>query len=218
MIKLDEISLTIGSFHLGPISLSISKGAWVVLSGPSGSGKTLLLQTIAGFYPEAEGRIHLDDKDVTGMPPEKREVGMVYQDNLLFPHLSVRENIEFGLRMRKRSASSELERIIHRLKISGLMDRMPDGLSGGEQQRVAIARALAIKPTLLLLDEPTSALDPDARRLILTDIYKIYEAERLTILHITHYPDEIEGYATMKMAIQDGSLISSHPDIKSKKD
>ena len=162
MIKIKNITKKWKNFALSNINLEVEKGEYFVVLGPTGAGKTLLLELIAGFHYPDKGKIFINGKDVTYLPPSQREIGFVYQDYMLFPHMNVKDNIAFGLRM-KGLKEEEIEERINLLaetcKIKGILNRYPQSLSGGEKQRVALARALAVKPKILLLDEPLSALD-----------------------------------------------------------
>ncbi|HEV3295676.1 MAG TPA: ATP-binding cassette domain-containing protein, partial [Streptosporangiaceae bacterium] len=153
-----------GSFRLGPVDLAVAPGRVLVVLGPSGAGKTTLLESISGLRRQLSGQICLAGADLSGLAPEARGIGLVFQDAALFPHLSVRENVRFGLRARRRPADpAALSELLDRLGIGHLAGRSPRSLSGGERQRVALARALAIRPGLLLFDEPLSALDGPTR-------------------------------------------------------
>jgi ABC-type Fe3+/spermidine/putrescine transport system ATPase subunit len=180
-------------FALQDINLNIESGDYFMLVGPTGAGKTLLLETIAGLHKVKTGGIWIDDREITLLEPEKRNIGMVYQDCALFPHLSVAENIVFGLRARhvaENSIKKELSEIAFLVEVGNLMDRKPGKLSGGEKQKVALARALAIKPHLLLLDEPLSALDPETREGLQLELKRIHHELNITVIHVTHDFDE----------------------------
>ena len=165
------------------------------LLGPSGCGKTTVLRAIAGFEPVSKGEIVLDEKVISSkdftMPPEQRGIGMVFQDYALFPHLSVAENVSFGLRKQsktdKRKAAEEMLELVG---LEGYMDRYPHELSGGQQQRVAVARALAPKPPLILMDEPFSNLDVDLRERLVLDVREILQQRQTTTLFVTHDQEE----------------------------
>ncbi len=194
MIVLEGVSLTLGSFQLRRISLRVERGEYFIVLGPTGAGKTLLLETIAGFHTPREGRILIDGVDMTYAPPEERGIGFVYQDYLLFPHLTVEENISFGLRARGLAEEEIRERVAQVMKSLGiphLRGRYPSTLSGGEQQRVALARALAISPKVLLLDEPLSALDPQTRETLRRELRRVHESLGTTTIHVTH--DRVEA-------------------------
>jgi ABC-type Fe3+/spermidine/putrescine transport system ATPase subunit len=166
MIKVENITKNFGDFHLKDVSLDIGNGEYLVILGPTGAGKTILLETIAGIYRPDKGRVYINGMDITGLPPRKRNCGMVYQDYMLFPHLTAGENIGFGLKARKATANEMEEKVsglAGLMGVSHLLNRYPATLSGGEKQRVAIARALVLEPEVLLLDEPLSALDDETR-------------------------------------------------------
>ncbi len=193
MIKLAGLQVELRGFALQDINLSVKSGDYFILVGPTGAGKTLLLEAIAGLHKVKKGGIWLDGRDMTLLGPEKRNLGMVYQDCALFPHLSVAENIAFGLRVRHiavKSIKKELDEIASLIEIDHLMDRKPGKLSGGEKQKVALARALAIRPPLLLLDEPLSALDPETREGLQLELKRIHHALDITVIHVTHDFDE----------------------------
>ena len=193
MIEIGNLHCAFGDFALQDISLRIAKGDYWVILGPSGCGKSVLLQTIAGFFSPTRGRIVVDGRDVTDIPPEHRKLGLVFQQAALFPHKSVRENIAYGLRARK-VAREEVDRtvddLIARLELKAILGRPVATLSGGEAQRVAVARALAIKPDLLLLDEPMSALDHNTRLELQTELARVHKELGLTTLHVTHSREE----------------------------
>ncbi|HWR25408.1 MAG TPA: ATP-binding cassette domain-containing protein [Methanosarcina sp.] len=207
MIKIESVSRKWKNFALNELSLKIESGEYFVILGPTGAGKTLLLELIAGFHFPDSGRILIEGKDVTDLPPEKHEIVFVYQDYSLFPHMSVRKNIEFGLRMKKIKMPEKVLEIATDLKIAHLLDRHPLTLSGGEQQRVALARAIVTDPKILLLDEPLSALDPrtqESARELLSDLHK---NKKLTVLHITHDQTEARIMADRIAVIMDGKLM-----------
>jgi molybdate/tungstate transport system ATP-binding protein len=212
MIVTEGISLERGDFGLSHISLIAPKGSYTVLMGPSGAGKTLLLETIAGIYRVREGTIAVGGKDVTMVPPESRSVGFVYQDYSLFPHLSVGENVSYGLRMAGIPAQKRKEivqALLSRFAILPLADRYPGTLSGGEKQRVALARALAIRPTVLLLDEPFAALDPDTRASCMEEVRAIQREHNLTILQVSHARDEAYLLADQVVIIEGGVIVQA---------
>lgn len=193
MIELAGLCCAFGEFVLRDISLRIDKGDYWVILGPSGCGKSVLLQTIAGFFSPARGRILVDGRDITATAPEHRKMGLVFQQAALFPHKSVRENIAYGLRARK-VARAEVDRtvddLVDRLSLRAILARPVATLSGGEAQRVAVARALAIKPDLLLLDEPMSALDHNTRLELQIELARVHKELGLTTLHVTHSREE----------------------------
>lgn len=208
MIEIESLSRKWKTFALEKLSFKIETGEYFVILGPTGAGKTLLLELIAGFHSPDTGKISIDGKEVTHLPPEKHDLVFVYQDYSLFPHMSVKKNIEFGMRMKKIKSKKKLFEIARELKITHLLDRYPLKLSGGEQQRVALARALVTDPEVLLLDEPLSALDPwtqESARELLSTIHK--NKKRLTVLHITHDQTEARIMADRIAIIMDGKLM-----------
>ncbi len=178
---------------LEDIDWEIQDREFMVLVGPSGCGKTTVLKVILGFLKPTSGHIYFDEKLINNVPISRRNIGFVPQDFGLFPHLTVSENIGYGLRIRKYSKdriNSQVNRLIKLLKLNNLENRKPNQLSWGEQQRVALARALAIEPTLLLLDEPLSAVDWTARWEIASEIKKLQEKLKITVICVTHDIDE----------------------------
>ncbi|TEU18589.1 MAG: ATP-binding cassette domain-containing protein [Anaerolineales bacterium] len=188
-VQVKDLWVDLKEFHLRQINLDILDGEYFVVLGPTGAGKTVLLETIAGLYQPRRGHILLDGKDVTSMPPERRGIGFVYQDYVLFPHLNVRGNIAFGLKLRgldRGTIEERLTAISQLLGIDHLLHRKPDTLSGGEQQRVALARALVVNPRLLLLDEPLSALDQETREVLQRELVRLHRELGTTKIHVTH--------------------------------
>ncbi|PKL59226.1 MAG: ABC transporter, partial [Methanomicrobiales archaeon HGW-Methanomicrobiales-4] len=178
MLLVDKVSFSLGDFHLRSLSLHIEKPEYWVVIGPSGAGKTILLEMIAGIHRPAKGRILFEGNDITYDQPKDRHIAMMYQDLMLFPHMTVKENILFSMKIRKTGGEAIEEKVselVNILGISHLMSRNPDTLSGGEAQRVALARALIQKPRLLLLDEPLSALDSMTRERLRQEIRKIHQ-------------------------------------------
>jgi molybdate/tungstate transport system ATP-binding protein len=185
MIRLEGLQVRVGNFDLQDISLEVADGGYALIIGPTGSGKTTLLEAIAGHAPLRAGRVTINGRDVTGLPPERRGLGFVYQQYHLFPHLSVRENMGYGVTRRNGSAA-RVEELAEMLAIGPLLDRAVRGLSGGEQQRVALARALAPRPSILLLDEPFAAVDPATRQVLRRELRMLHEREGITTLQVTH--------------------------------
>jgi len=178
---------------LGGVNLGVAKGEFVSLLGPSGCGKTTLLRIVAGLLGVDRGTVKLDGQDITALPPHKRDVGVVFQNYALFPHLTVAENVAFGLKARGRGASETREavaRFLDLVHLADFADRSVRALSGGQQQRVAVARALAVRPKLLLLDEPFSALDRKLRETMQIDLRRLLRELGTTSVFVTHDQDE----------------------------
>ncbi len=175
------------------IDLEVGRGEFLTLLGPSGSGKTTTLMMIAGFTPPSDGLIAIDDRPITGMAPEQRNIGVVFQNYALFPHMTVHDNIAFPLRMRrtpKAAIRAQVERALDMVHLARLGDRLPRQLSGGQQQRVALARALVFDPGLLLMDEPLGALDRNLREQMKLEIKRIHKDVGVTVLYVTHDQEE----------------------------
>lgn len=209
MLRIHEISKSYGAFALGNVSFSMGDGDYLVLLGPSGAGKSVILEIIAGLVQPDSGRIYRDDIDITNVPIRKRRIGMVFQNRALFPHLTVKHNITYGLRCISCSHTERRNRlgaIAETLSIGHLLDRMPGSLSGGEAQRVALARALAPQPSCLLLDEPLSSLDADVKADIRTLLRRLHRMGH-TIIHVTHDYEDAISLAT-RVGIVDKGTIS----------
>ncbi len=214
MITVRGLGIRLGDFAFQELDLSIPDGEYLVLLGPTGVGKTVLVETLAGLQRPAAGSIMLDGRDVTALPPEARDLGFVPQDYALFPHLSVRENIAFGLRMRGLDHGQQASRVTDiaaRLGIDALLDRSVRRLSGGERQRVALARALVVAPKVLILDEPTSAVDPTTRRELWAELNRIKREFHVTTLHITHDFEEAIALADRVAIFLDGRIRQDGP-------
>jgi molybdate/tungstate transport system ATP-binding protein len=214
MIAVEGVGLIRGTFALSRVSLVVPERSYTILMGPSGAGKTLLLEVIAGFYPVDEGTVTVAGKDVTLDPPEKREVGFVYQDYSLFPHLTVEENVSYGLRIKgvsSRERKQKAHALLDQFGIVSLAGRFPGTLSGGERQRVALARALATRPAALLLDEPFAALDPDTRESCMEEVKNIQREHGLTILQVSHARDEAYLLADQVVVIDQGMILQAGP-------
>ena len=166
-LKLEHLSKAWNGFALRDINLEVADGEYLALLGPNGAGKTLLLETIVGFYKPDNGRILLDSNDLTALPPEKRRMGYVPQNCMLFPHMRVRQNVEFGLKMRgitEDQRKKTTEEVLRLMGLTSLAEKLPITLSGGEKQKVALARVLAFEPKIILLDEPLESIDEESSR------------------------------------------------------
>jgi len=210
LLRLERVRLQLGNFTLSHVSLKVGQGEYLVLVGPTGTGKTVLLETIAGLHHPCSGQIFLKGMDVTHMPAEKRHLGVVYQDYALFPHLTVFDNIAFGLKLKKkgtREISRTVSKMAQFLDIRTILKRRPRLLSGGERQRVALARALVLDPHMLLLDEPLSALDRLTRDRLRGELKRIHSELGVSILHITHDLSEAFFLADRLIVMKNGAII-----------
>lgn len=210
MIRLEGLRLRVGRFDLIDITFEVPTGGYALIIGPTGSGKTTLLDAIAGHSPLLGGRVWAHGEDVTVLPPEQRRLGIVYQHYHLFPHLSVGENIAYGLRGQAaagEAAHARVQALAGLLGITTLLGRGVHGLSGGEQQRVAIARALAPRPSVLLLDEPFAAVDPATRTVLRRELRALHEAEGITTLQVTHDFDDALRLGDMVAVMADGRIV-----------
>lgn len=208
-VSIQNFSMTRGDFQLKNISMEIQPREKYAIIGRTGAGKTLLLEAIAGFYRGNAGRILINSAPVLETPLEKRRIGFVYQDQGLFPHLTVYQNISYGLRMRhmpKVDIQSKVMRMAELLSIPHLLERYPATLSGGEKQRAALARTMIMEPTLLLLDEPFSALDPSTKEQLYAELDRLHQAFGCTILFVTHDFSEAARLADRIGVILNGEL------------
>jgi len=205
-----------GTVALNGVSLTLEEGTFFGLLGPSGSGKTTLLRAIAGFVTLDSGAILLDGTEISKMPVHKRDIGMVFQNYALFPHLSVFENIAFGLTVRNLDSAAIKQRvgeILDLVQLSGLDLRKPAALSGGQQQRVALARALVTRPRLLLLDEPLSALDKNLRQEMQVELRRIQREVGITTVFVTHDQEEALTLSDRIAILRGGDIVQSgQPD------
>jgi iron(III) transport system ATP-binding protein len=192
---------------LSDIHLDVKQGEIVALLGESGSGKTTLLRVIAGFERPDAGNLKLNTEDITYLKPEKRNIGMIFQDYALFPHLTVAENIKFGMHhIGKELILNQLENLLTLLKLNGLEKRYPHQISGGQQQRVAIARSLAAMPKLLLLDEPFSNLDKSLRDTVRKEVRNLLLKTQTTAIFVTHDIDDAIAVADKIVILKDGMI------------
>jgi len=214
MIQIKNLSMRLGDFALREINLEVQEKEYFLILGPTGSGKTTLLKCVAGIYYSAEGEIRINGRDVTRLPPEKREIGYVPQDYKLFPHLTVKENIAFGLRNKKSlNREDEVSRLMDLVGLCHVSKRCIKCLSEGERQRVALARALAIQPKLLLLDEPLGALDARMKEKLQTELKRIHEQTERTTIHVTHDLEEALDLADRIAVMRNGRIVQvSEPD------
>ncbi len=189
MIKIEGLTIRVHSFEILNLDLLIEEGTFHFLLGPTGSGKTLILESIMGLHKPRNGRIWIGAREIQNLPPERREISYVPQDLALFPHLTVKENILFGIRARNLEPDlyrNDLQNLMEVTKVTHLLERYPERLSGGEKKRIALLRALAPKPKLLLFDEPLSGLDPSIKFEIQQLLKTLHESIRPTTLCVTH--------------------------------
>ena len=209
MLQLKNISKKYEEFALHHISFSIEKGEYVVLLGESGAGKSLIIEMLAGLIHPDEGEIFLDSKNITHEKIQKRNMGMVFQDNTVFPHLKVKNNIAFPLKTRKLEAQA-IQKIVmglaQKTQVDHLLNRWPETLSGGELQRVAIARTLACHPVCLLLDEPLASLDVQLRD-DMRSLLRGLNAEGMTMIHVSHDFEEAVSLADKIGIVHQGELV-----------
>ncbi|MBN9243232.1 MAG: ABC transporter ATP-binding protein [Mesorhizobium sp.] len=211
-LKLDRVCKRFGEVvAVNGISLDIDHGSFVTILGPSGSGKTTLLRMVAGFMGVSDGSIWIGDRDVSAVPPGKRDIGMVFQNYALFPHMSVIDNVGYGLKVRKWPAAERVKRareVLALVGLAGFDDRLPRQLSGGQQQRVALARAIAFEPKMLLMDEPLGALDRELRVRMAGELRRLHEELDNTVLYVTHDREEALTLSDRIAIMRDGKVES----------
>lgn len=210
-VRLEQVVKRYGNVTVvDGVDLSIQKGEFVTLLGASGSGKTTCLRMIAGFVSPTSGRIFIEEKDVTRTPPHRRNTGMVFQQYALFPHLTVAENVAFGLKIRrlaKAEVTEQTREALQLVHLDKLGDRYPSQLSGGQRQRVALARAVVIRPRVLLMDEPLAALDLKLREELQTEIKRVQEVLGITTIFVTHDQNEALGLSDRIVVMRDGRIL-----------
>ena len=196
------------------VNLAIGEGELFTLLGPSGCGKTTLLRLVAGFYAADEGEIRFDDRVVNAVPPHERGIGMVFQNYALWPHMTVAQNVSYGLKLRKiptTQISARVQAVLENVKLGGLGDRYPGQLSGGQQQRVALARALVLNPQILLLDEPLSNLDAKVRVQVRAEIRKLQKDLGITTVYVTHDQEEALTLSDRIAVFNQGKVLQVGP-------
>jgi molybdate/tungstate transport system ATP-binding protein len=211
VIRLENLHVRVGNFDLRDISFEVPKGGYALIIGPTGSGKTTLLEAVAGHARLRSGRVFMHEDDVTTLPPEQRGLGFVYQQYHLFPHLTVRENVAYGVSRGRAGLdpNTRVAELAQMLAIEPLLERPVRGLSGGEQQRVALARALAPKPSILLLDEPFAAVDPATRQVLRRELRDLHDREGITTLQVTHDFDEALRLGDLVAVLSEGRIAQS---------
>ena len=212
MLKVDNLSLSVGDFELHDVSLEIAPGEYFVLMGATGSGKSLLAKCVCGILRVLWGAVFIDGRDVTALEPRYRRIGYVPQDYGLFPHLSVARNLTFALEaagVRPRQALADVGPVIESLGLQALLDRSTVNLSGGEKQKVTLGRALAARPKLLILDEPVSALDEPTRREICPLLRRTQREFGVATIHICHSLDEARLVADRVGVMSTGELVQT---------
>ena len=215
IIRLREVEKRFGGVQaVDRVTLEIADGELFTLLGPSGCGKTTLLRMIAGFYPVDGGEIRFGDHRVDGLPPYDRNIGMVFQNYALWPHMTVAANVTYGLRLRKLAREEIKRRLddgLRKVNLSGLGDRYPGQLSGGQQQRVALARALVLSPDILLLDEPLSNLDAKIRLQVRAEIRTLQRELGITTVYVTHDQEEALSLSDRVAVMRDGRVLQVAP-------
>ena len=212
-VRIDNVTKKFGhTTAVSKFSAELQDGHLICLLGPSGCGKSTLLNMLCGIIPVTEGQIFFDDKDVTKLPPDQRNIGMVFQNYALYPHMTVAENIAFPLevqKVKKEERKARVEEIAKLVHVDNLLKRYPSELSGGQQQRVAIARAMVKKPQLLLMDEPLSNLDARLRLEMREEIRRIQKETGVTTVFVTHDQEEAMSISDSILLMKDGLLIQS---------
>lgn len=208
MLRVDRLEVRVGECLLNDLSFQVARGEYFVILGASGAGKTVLLETLAGMINPVSGTVRLDGRDITKAAMQDRHMALVYQDQALFPHLSVYRNVAYGLNangMKRGQIRSRVHEVCSLTGLTDLLTRRPGSLSGGERQRVALARAMAVQPKCLLLDEPLSSVDTPARK-SLRGLLRQLHSKGQTVVHVTHDFEEAAGLATRVAIIEDGRM------------
>src|SRR3954471_19429431 len=210
MIAVSDVNKHYGDFHaLHDVSIDIAPGKLTALLGPSGSGKSTLLRVIAGLEVPESGRVIIEDVDVTNVPPQRRDIGFVFQHYAAFKHMTVRDNVAFGLKVRKRpkaEIAAKVEELLGIVGLAGYQERYPSQLSGGQRQRMALARALAVEPKVLLLDEPFGALDANVRAELRAWLRRLHEEVDVTTVLVTHDQEEAMELADRIVVLNAGRV------------
>jgi len=209
MLRVEELEINVPGFQLGPLTFEVSAGEYFVLLGPSGSGKTMLMEWMAGFHRATRGKLYVGAVESSDLSPQERGLAIVYQDAALFPHMSVRDNLSYPLRVRHWQAdriASRVDELAALLQIGHRLDARPARLSGGEARRVGLGRALAAGQKTLLLDEPLTGLEPGLRRELRHEIAQLHRELGLTVFHITHDLDEARALAGRVGLLMKGRL------------
>ena len=217
-IRIDAVRKQFGAVEaLKQISLDVRDGEFVALLGPSGCGKTTLLRIVAGLETQTSGRVLIGGRNVSALPPRSRGLAMVFQNYAVFPHMTVRQNVSFGLQMLKAAAdriTRQVQRSAELMQIEHLLDRYPAQLSGGQRQRVAVARALAVEPAVLLMDEPLSNLDALLRLQMRAELKAVLAEAGTTTLYVTHDQTEAMGLADRIAVMHEGRIVQMAPPVE----
>ena len=211
LVRLENVDKAFGKkYIIRNLNLDIFDGEFLTLLGPSGCGKTTILRLVSGLEEVTDGKVFLDNKDVTDIPASKREVNTIFQNFALFPHLTIWENVNFGLKMKKvekKEAARRIRSALNLVKLKGFEDRLPSQLSGGQQQRVAIARGIVMKHKILLLDESLASLDLKLKREMQFELKKLQQKLKMTFLYVTHDQDEALTMSDRIVIMNAGKII-----------
>src|ERR671910_1102055 len=209
-IEAHSVTKRFGEFvAVDDVSISVPTGSLTALLGPSGSGKSTLLRVVSGLEQPDDGRVVIEGEDVTGLPPQRRGIGFVFQHYAAFKHMTVRKNVAFGLEIRRRPRAeikTRVDELLELVQLTGLAKRYPAQLSGGQRQRMALARALAVEPTVLLLDEPFGALDAKVRKELRDWLRRLHDEVHVTTVFVTHDQDEALEVSDELVVINHGRI------------